>query len=101
MKKSSKAMIAGAAMAGLFTGTLAVHAHAAGVSAKVSAGNPVQQMDKDKAGCKGPNGCTGAKHDCAGKNSCKGQGGCKSGDNGCTGKNSCKGKGGCNTNKPM
>lgn len=90
-------MIAGAAMAGLFTGSYVTHAHAAGVSASI-AGNSLHQMDK--ASCSGPNGC-GGKHDCSGKNSCKGQGGCKSGDHGCTGKNSCKGKGGCNTNKPM
>ena len=88
-------MIAGAAMAGLFTGSYATHAHGAGVPI---AGNSMHQMDK--AACNGPNGC-GGKHDCTGKNSCKGQGGCKSGDNGCKGKNSCKGKGGCSTNKPM
>ena len=90
-------MIAGAAMAGLFAGALGAHAH--GSIAGKAASNSARQMDKDS--CKGPNGCAGAKHDCAGKNSCKGQGGCKSGDNGCKGKNSCKGKGGCNTNKPM
>ena len=95
-------MIAGAAMAGLLTGALASQAHGA-LTAKSAAGNLARQLDKDKAACKGPNGCSGtaAKHDCAGKNSCKGQGGCGSGDNGCKGKNSCKGKGGCNTNKPM
>ena len=94
-------MITGAAMAGLLTGSLATHAHAATVFGKI-AGKSVQQMDKDKASCNGPNGCSKngckGKHDCAGKNTCKGMGGCKSGDNGCKGKNSCKGKGGCNTN---
>jgi len=88
-------MIAGAAMAGLFAGSLAAHA-STGLNPGTSAGS-ARQMDK--AGCNGPNGCSvSAKHACAGKNSCKGQGGCKSGDNGCKGKNSCKGKGGCNTN---
>lgn len=82
MKISSKTMIVGAAMAGLFTGTAArVHAAYAGNS---GAGASLHQMDADK-------------HSCAGKNSCKGNGGCKSGDNGCKGKNSCKGKGGCAT----
>jgi hypothetical protein len=100
MKKSSRTMIAGAAMAGLFTGSLAAHAHASSTFGKI-AGTAVRQMDTAKGGCNGPNGCAGAKHDCAGKNGCKGQGGCKSGDQGCKGKNTCKGKGGCNTNKPM
>ena len=87
-------MIAGAAMAGLFTGSFAAHAHAAGVSASIG-GNSMHQMDK--ASCSGPNGCGSAKHNCKGQNSCKGQGGCKTGNNGCKGKNSCKGKGGCAT----
>ena len=82
MKISSKTMIAGAAMAGLFTGTAArVQAAYSGPS---HAGVSVHQMDADKHGCKG-------------QNTCKGNGGCKSGDNGCKGKNSCKGKGGCAT----
>ncbi len=94
-------MIAGAAMAGLFAGALTSHSHASVAFGK-SAGKSPAQMDKDKASCKGPNGCSSAgKHDCSGKNACKGQGGCKSGDNGCKGKNSCKGKGGCSTSNPM
>ena len=87
MKKSTKSMIAVAAVAGLFSGSLAVQAHAAKVNG-ANAGKIIQKMDS-------------GKHDCKGKNLCKGQGGCKSGDNGCKGKNDCKGKGGCNTNKPM
>ena len=84
MKITSKAMIAGAAMAGLFTGTAArVHAAYAGAG---NAGSSIHQMD-----------AAVDKHACAGKNTCKGNGGCKSGDNGCKGKNSCKGKGGCAT----
>jgi hypothetical protein len=83
MKITSKTMIAGAAMAGLFTGT------AARVQAAYSGTNPGSAIHKMDA--------TVDKHACAGKNSCKGNGGCKTGDNGCKGKNSCKGKGGCAT----
>ncbi len=84
---TTKAILAGAAVAGLMSGSFAVQAHAAKSSAKP--GVSLQQMgdkhaDKDK-------------HACKGDNSCKGKGGCKTGDNGCKGKNSCKGKGGCAT----
>ncbi|HEY2124327.1 MAG TPA: hypothetical protein VGG94_02590 [Chthoniobacterales bacterium] len=81
----SKAIIAGAAVAGLVSGSFAVQTHAANVSSK--AGISLQQMASHKAD----------KHACKGNNSCKGKGGCKTGDNGCKGKNSCKGKGGCAT----
>ena len=85
MIKPSKAMIAGAAVAGLLTGSFAVRAYAASTAAK--AGVSLQTLaDADKG-----------KHGCKGQNSCKGQGGCKTGDSGCKGKNSCKGKGGCAT----
>ena len=77
-------MIACAAMAGLYTGALAVRASAS----TASAGKVIVSAD-DKSG----------KHDCKGKNDCAGKGGCKSSDNGCKGKNSCKGKGGCSTMK--
>ena len=81
----SKAIITGAAVAGLLTGSLAVRSYAASVSG--TAGTIVHNLaDQDKG-----------KHGCKGQNSCKGQGGCKAGDNGCKGKNSCKGKGGCKT----
>lgn len=81
----SKAVIAGAAVAGLLTGSFAVRAYAASTSGQP--GVSIQTFaDADKG-----------KHGCKGQNSCKGQGGCKTGDNGCKGKNSCKGKGGCAT----
>jgi hypothetical protein len=83
----SKTIIAGAAVAGLMSGSFAVQAHAANVSTK--AGVSLQQMGSKKA--------SADKHSCKGENSCKGKGGCKTGDNGCKGKNSCKGKGGCAT----
>ena len=79
---SNKTIIAGAALAGLFTG--ACSAVAASAKTPADAGTAIVKM-ADKA-----------KHDCKGKNACKGQGGCGSSDNGCKGKNSCKGKGGCN-----
>jgi hypothetical protein len=90
MTKSKKALIAGAALAGLFAGT----------SAPVQASNllsgvksSLHSQDKDQKSEKSAK----EKHACKGQNSCKGKGGCKSGDNGCKGKNSCKGKGGCAT----
>src|SRR3982075_2415059 len=85
MIKPSKAVIAGAAVAGLLTGSFAVRAYAASTSGH--AGVSLQTMADAEKG----------KHGCKGQNDCKGQGGCKTGDNGCKGKNSCKGKGGCKT----
>ncbi|HEY2714291.1 MAG TPA: hypothetical protein VGI60_17405 [Chthoniobacterales bacterium] len=79
----SKTILAGAAIAGLMSGSYAVQAHAANLSGK--AGTSLTQMSKKDV------------HSCKGMNSCKGKGGCKTGDNGCKGKNSCKGKGGCAT----
>lgn len=83
MNKSTKALVIGAAMAGLMAGSAAVQANAAMAS---KAGTAVTMADDTKD-----------THACKGKNTCKGKGGCKSGDNGCKGKNSCKGKGGCAT----
>jgi hypothetical protein len=83
MIKPSKAVIAGAAVAGLLTGSFAVRAYAASTSGH--AGVSLQTMADAEKG----------KHACKGQNECKGQGGCKTSDNGCKGKNSCKGKGGC------
>jgi hypothetical protein len=80
---TSKAILAGAAVAGLMSGSFAVQAHATYVSGK--AGVSLSQMGKKDV------------HACKGQNSCKGKGGCKTSDNGCKGKNSCKGKGGCAT----
>ena len=84
MKINTKTMIAGAAMAGLFTGTTA-RVHATSVSNQ-QAGKFLRQMDE-----------VPDNHTCRGQNNCKGKGNCKTGDNGCKGKNSCKGKGGCKT----
>ena len=82
---TKKTIIAGAAIAGLMSGSFAATTHAS-----VSTGKPgvALQMGKKDAT---------DKHSCEGKNSCKGKGGCKASDNGCKGKNSCKGKGGCAT----
>lgn len=85
---TSKAILAGAAVAGLMSGSFAVQARAA--SSTVKPGVSLQQMADDTKAATDKNACKG-------HNSCKGKGGCKTGDNGCKGKNSCKGKGGCAT----
>ena len=80
--KPSKAVITGAAVAGLLTGSLTMRTYAA--STLHNPGASLQTMaDAGKAL---------PKHACAGKNECKGQGGGKH-----PGENSCKGKGGCAT----
>jgi hypothetical protein len=58
---TSKAILAGAAMAGLMSGSFAVQAHATNVSGK--AGVSLSQMGKKDV------------HACKGQNSCKGKGG--------------------------
>ena len=91
MTKSAKALLAGAALAGLLAGTSApVQASTLLHSSKASFNSTNQPQDEDSSKVK-------EKHACKGQNSCKGKGGCKSSDNGCKGKNSCKGKGGCAT----
>jgi len=87
MIRPSKAVIAGAAIAGLMTGSLAVRSYAAGVQGKAGIG--IQTLDEKNT------------HSCKGQNECKGQGGCKTAEGG-PGQNSCKGKGGCATDgSPM
>jgi hypothetical protein len=81
--KPSKAVIAGAAVAGLLSGSLAVRTYAA--STPSHAGVSLQTMAEAE---KSPL----PKHACKGQNDCKGQGGGKN-----PGENSCKGKGGCAT----
>ena len=91
MTKTTKALLAGAAFAGLLAGTsVTVQASNVLTSAKSSLSSPQDEGKKSDTKVK-------EKHACKGQNSCKGKGGCKSGDNGCKGKNSCKGKGGCAT----
>ena len=94
MPKTTNAMLAGAALAGLIAGSGAgVNASTRLPSLKTSFSAQDQGQDKDKKDDKQVK----EKHACKGQNSCKGKGGCKAGDNGCNGKNSCKGKGGCAT----
>jgi hypothetical protein len=91
MTKSTKALMASAALAGLLAGTgVTVQASnlLSGAKSSFSAQDTTKDAKADKAK---------EKHACKGQNSCKGKGGCKSSDNGCKGKNSCKGKGGCAT----
>ena len=80
--KPSKAVIAGAAVAGLLAGSMGVRAYAASTS-----NNPDVTLGT-MADAQKPL----PKHACKGQNDCKGQGGGKN-----PGKNSCKGKGGCAT----
>ncbi|MGC1320619.1 MAG: hypothetical protein WA849_00405 [Candidatus Udaeobacter sp.] len=86
----TKALLAGAAIAGIIAGSRFSTLSAANVGqpgkSNVSSSFGIRADDKK-----------GETHDCKGKNSCKGKGGCKNSDNGCAGKNSCKGKGGCAT----
>jgi hypothetical protein len=89
MTKSKKALVAGAALAGLLAGTGATIQ----ASNLLSGTHFAAQSDQDQPA----NSKVKEKHACKGQNSCKGKGGCKSSDNGCKGKNSCKGKGGCAT----
>jgi hypothetical protein len=86
MTKSKKALIAGAALAGLLAGTTTTIQASNLLSGMHSAAQSDQSDNQVKE-----------KHACKGQNSCKGKGGCKASDNGCKGKNSCKGKGGCAT----
>ena len=69
---TTKTLIAGAAVAGLMTGSMPVRAYAAGEP--TPAGVSLQTMAEK-----------GAQHR-KGQNACKGQGGCKSGDQGCKGR---------------
>ena len=90
MTKSKKALVAGAALAGLLAGTagtIQASNTLSGVHSALFAQDQSQSSDKKVK----------EKHACKGQNSCKGKGGCKASDNGCKGKNSCKGKGGCAT----
>jgi hypothetical protein len=84
-RKTTKALLAGAALAGILTGGFVAKAAVTMTGQGKTGASAGVLADKAK----------GETHDCAGKNSCKGKGGCKSGDNGCQLKNSCKGKGGC------
>jgi hypothetical protein len=89
MTKSTKALLAGAALAGLMTGTTAnLNAQLTSQGRAGLRSTSLNQSDDSNKK---------DKHACKGQNSCKGKGGCKSGDNGCKGQNSCKGKGGCAT----
>jgi len=85
--QTNKALLAGAALAGILSGNLAAATTTSSISSP--------RQDLSSAGTLAAGDKTGETHSCAGKNSCKGKGGCKTGDNGCAGKNSCKGKGGC------
>jgi hypothetical protein len=87
MTKNKKALMAGAALAGLLAGT----------TTTIQASNLLPGLHSSFAAQDQSQDQVKEKHACKGQNSCKGKGGCKASDNGCKGKNSCKGKGGCAT----
>ena len=87
MTKSKKMLIAGAAIAGMLSGTYAMAAQTGGgdKAPKAESGKKATKVKKEK-------------HACKGQNSCKGKGGCGT----TKAKNDCKGKGECRTDgKPM
>jgi hypothetical protein len=88
MNKSTRLLITAAAVAGLYTGSLATRVFAAADNKSDKAGQASPKDDKS-------NDAKCGAHGCKGQNGCAGKGGCKTGDAGCQGKNSCKGKGGC------
>ena len=90
MTKTTKATLAGAALAGLLAGTgVAVNASTLLPSMKTSFSAQDQGQDKDKRDDKQVK----EKHACKGQNSCKGKGGCKAGDNGCSRPYPCRSSG--------
>lgn len=96
MTKTTKALLAGAAVAGLFAGTASA-VQASNLLPSLKTSFSASGQDQDQSQDKKDDKQAKEKHACKGQNSCKGKGGCKAGDNGCKGKNSCKGKGGCRT----
>jgi hypothetical protein len=100
--ETTKAILTGAAFAGLFAGTgTAVKASTLLPSLRASSTASDQDQNQDQKSEKAKD--KKDRHACKGQNSCRGKGACEEGDNGCKGKNSCKGKGGCRTdgkNKP-
>ncbi len=85
MKRTTRTMIAAAAISGLLSGAAINQSYAADQDGKPGKAAPAKKIPKVQ--------------DCGGQNDCKGLGGCKTGDNGCKFKNSCKGKGGCKITK--
>lgn len=108
MTRSMRALLVGAALAGLVGGTSA--SASAGSMLKGQScdpgkpggtpgkhGDPDKKSDTNHAGKKATKAKKN-KHICKGQNTCKGKGGCGE----TKGKNDCKGKGGCRTDgKPM
>ena len=87
MKRSTRLLVTAAALAGLYSGSLASRAFA-----DDTAGTPAAKDDqKDKSSCKGTESCK-AKDSCKGKESCKAKDAKDSKD-----KNSCNGKDGCSS----
>jgi hypothetical protein len=87
MKKSTRTLIAAAAISGLLSGAAINQGFAQDTNTST---NKPSTATPGKAAKKVPK-----VQDCAGKNDCKGIGGCKTDSHACKFKNDCKGKGGC------
>ena len=88
LKKTIRATLIGAALAGLVTGQNSLAQDTGGDKKDTSSADTGKKASKSKK----------EKHSCKGQNSCKGKGGCGP----TKGKNDCKGKGECRTDgKPM
>jgi hypothetical protein len=86
MKRTSRTLLAAAAVSGLISGAAVEQGHADStnaISTNAAAGKVAPHKKAPKV------------HDCAGQNDCKGIGGCKTESHSCKFKNACKGKGGC------
>ncbi len=83
MKKTTRTLIATAAITGLLSGLAVNQGYARDDSKSPAPGKvaPAKKAPKVQS--------------CSGQNDCKGLGGCKTDDHSCKFKNSCKGKGGC------
>jgi hypothetical protein len=82
--------MAGAAVAGLLTGSFTVCAYAASVSGVPGSSlHNLVDLDKGQHACKGQNDCKAQCGCNTGDNGCKGKGGCKTAERSCKGKNGC------------
>jgi hypothetical protein len=85
MKRSTRTLIAAAAVTGLLGGAEVNRAYSADKDAAPGKAAPAAKSPKLQS--------------CAGQNDCKGIGGCKTKEHDCKFKNDCKGKGGCEITK--
>ncbi len=89
MKRTSRTLLAAAALSGLISGSAILNSY--GDATNVVPSTKTNAL----AGKVAPARKVPKVHDCAGQNDCKGIGGCKTESHSCKFKNACKGKGGC------